>query len=373
MSDARYIVGHVFDVIESLPDESIDLALSSPPFFALRSYLPDDSPLKQWEIGTEPTPGEFIDTLVRLVEAITPKLAPHGSLAFELGDTYAGSGGAGGDYADDGLRAGQNRVDGSARRSRGDWAPRQPRRVMPGRKPLDKSLCLIPELFRVALVYGFNPLTGRETPQWRARNVVRWCRPNPSVGAIGDKFRTATSDMVVVCKSAQRYFDGDAVRVFDKSEGGRPRYDWWEIGTAGYEGAHFAVWPDDLCVAPIKSMTPAKVCRTCGKPQQRIVERQNESQGNTAGGKGRNGRQVADVEYSAITVGWTDCGHDDWRRGVVLDPFAGSGTTLAVATGLGRDAVGIDLDPRNSDLAVERCGMFVTVDFFTREPGQVVG
>ena len=59
-----------------------------------------------------------------------------------------------------------------------------------------------------------------------------------------------------------------------------------------------------------------------------------------------------------MTRGWdtlcrTDCGHDDWRTGTVLDPFAGSGTALAVATGHGCDAIGIDLDERNADLALE--------------------
>lgn len=51
----------------------------------------------------------------------------------------------------------------------------------------------------------------------------------------------------------------------------------------------------------------------------------------------------------------------DWRPGVVLDPFAGSGTTLAVATGLGRDAIGIDLNDANVDLARDRVGMFLEV------------
>jgi site-specific DNA-methyltransferase (adenine-specific) len=60
--------------------------------------------------------------------------------------------------------------------------------------------------------------------------------------------------------------------------------------------------------------------------------------------------------------GRSDCGHDDWRPGVVLDPFAGSGTALAVATGHGRDAIGIDLDPRNADLARQRVGMFLEVE-----------
>ena len=47
--------------------------------------------------------------------------------------------------------------------------------------------------------------------------------------------------------------------------------------------------------------------------------------------------------------------------GTVLDPFAGSGTTLAAAVGLGRDSIGIDLDPRNADLARERVGMFLNI------------
>jgi hypothetical protein len=60
------------------------------------------------------------------------------------------------------------------------------------------------------------------------------------------------------------------------------------------------------------------------------------------------------------TLGWSDCGHDDWRPGVVLDPFAGSGTTGAVAIGHGRSFIGIDLDERNYHLARERIGMWLT-------------
>ena len=47
---------------------------------------------------------------------------------------------------------------------------------------------------------------------------------------------------------------------------------------------------------------------------------------------------------------------DHWRPGMVLDPFAGTGTVLAVATGHGRDATGFDLDERNADLALDRVG-----------------
>lgn len=103
---AVFLVGDVFDRMAELPDGSVDLVLTSPPFLALRSYLPPDHPDKRKEIGSEPTPAEFLDTLLALT-AEWGRLVGDGSIAVELGDTYAGSGGAGGDYADDGLREGQ--------------------------------------------------------------------------------------------------------------------------------------------------------------------------------------------------------------------------------------------------------------------------
>lgn len=81
------------------------------------------------------------------------------------------------------------------------------------------------------------------------------------------------------------------------------------------------------------------------------------------------GDVFADVEHIATTLGWSDCGcgrhtedgesHDNWRRGHVLDPFAGSGTTGTAALDTGRDATLIDLDPRNLELARERMGLFL--------------
>ena len=113
---ARMVIGDVFDCLAATPDGSVDLILTSPPFLALRSYLPADHPDKAKEIGSEPDPGAFIDTLLALSAEWRRVLAPHGSIAVELGDTYAGSGGAGGDYAADGLRAGQAKFDGSNHR-----------------------------------------------------------------------------------------------------------------------------------------------------------------------------------------------------------------------------------------------------------------
>jgi len=130
-------------------------------------------------------------------------------------------------------------------------------------------------------------------------------------------------------------------------------------------------------------MCPQRVCRVCGKPSERIVEttyvgaksgRPYEPQvwdSGVADGRAAHTNKPPDegARVVAETLGWTDCdcpehppnmsGQSKWRNGIVLDPFAGSGTTLAVATGHGRDAIGIDLDPRNYDLARERIGMFL--------------
>jgi SAM-dependent methyltransferase len=402
---ARYIVGDVLEVLATLEPGSVDLVMSSPPFLALRSYLPADHPDKAREIGSESTPGAFLDVLLDVVEECARVLAPHGSLVFELGDTYAGTN-ASGIACDNGSRSEGRTPKASAPNPR-------PIRV-PGLEgwPLDKSKVLVPQLFAVALAYGFNPLTGRQTEPWRVRNTVAWCRPNPPVGRDGDKFRPATSFLTVAAKARDRYWDGDAVRVphstpdsrgekpyprqmkgrigTDGENGfsaggnnpvGAPLLDWWEIPTAPYKGAHYATYPPGLVVPLVKSMCPQRVCVVCGHPSRRITETTYEElrdvAQNHAEAKGQRSHQYENMDAlgnpqkmkhgrAAVhkeTLGWSDCGHDDYRPGTVLDPFAGSGTTLAVATGHGLEAIGIDLDARNAELARERIGMFVEVEY----------
>lgn len=515
MSTATYLVGDVFERLAELPDATVDLVLTSPPFLALRSYLPADHPDKAKEIGSEPTPAEFLQTLLELTAEWGRVLAPHGSLAVELGDTYAGSGGAGGDYNADGLREGQQRFSGTAAKAaRAAVAYRNPavdggalrdravdealgvrpaRRRLKGQHPgwpLDKSLCLIPELYAVALSYGMNPLTGEASPAglWRVRTVKPWIRSNPPVGALGDKERPATSYVIVATRERDRYFDLDAVRVpsaYDRPNlagkgsrpggtppgqrpngsdhtvhpSGAPPRDWWhhvdavldacldemagkangnpraavgtsrandqpnakrtgnwttlevadtpstigargvhlrraleaagilitleavDVSPSGYSGAHYAVWPKELVRLLVDEMCPRRVCTTCGEPSRRIVSTPEyvgddgqpvPTDGEWSAGRRTNGDgwtpKRGHTTRSATTLGWSDCGHDSWRRGLVLDPFAGSGTTLSVCTGMARDAVGIDLDARNADLARERVGMFLTVDERKKTP-----
>jgi len=384
---STYHIGDTRAVLRTLPAGSVDLIVSSPPFLALRSYLPADHPDKHAEIGSESTPGEFLDVLLDVVDECRRVLAPHGSLCFELGDTYAGSsadgGGSLGSEKYPSGRSGMVKVN-DRRRGTG-W-------------PLAKSLCLIPQSFAFALSYGRNPHTGRTIEPWRVRNIVRWWRPNPPVGALGDKWRPATSEITVACTSARRYWDDIATRTEHKADpatytgngyskgnpegvpgnesmpgnlAGAPLQDTWKIPTHGFKGAHYATYPPALVEPLVKAMCPRRVCTVCGEPSRRIVDVQYRDASGAAvdaarwAGPGETGRGEHHNQPWATShpahVGWTDCGHDSWRRGVVLDPFGGTGTTGQVAEGLGHDSILIDLDARNADLARDRVGMFLKV------------
>lgn len=423
------MIGDVRARIKEIPDGSVDLVCTSPPFLALRKY--GDNP--EGEMGSEATPAAFIDGLLSLTAEFRRVLAPHGSIAVELGDTFSGSGGAGGDYNEDGLRAGQAKFKANTKRytygekdgSRvGSEISADQIRNAGGRGwPLAKSLCLTPYLYPTALAYGRNLLTGQTSPagQWMVRNMIAWARPNPPVGDLADKVRPGTSYITVATTSPRRWFDLDAVRTegspnthpvpvgywapakradpkhnnsHDGYSGmnpaGAPPLDWWDddydpadpvdaytLGhltlvqaTQPYKGAHYACWPAKLAQRLILMMCPPKVCTVCGVPSERITESDDDTQlANRAksGFAARDGRE--DGGYvggyatpAVVTLGWTECGcavPNKWRQGCVLDPFAGSGTTLAVATGCGRDAIGIELYEANAHLIRERVGMFL--------------
>jgi site-specific DNA-methyltransferase (adenine-specific) len=411
----RYHIGDTLDLVRQLPDDSVDLIVTSPPFLALRSYLPADHPDKHREIGSEATPADFLDTLLGLTGEWLRVLAPHGSICVELGDTYSGT------HAQGSIGAIESTGHGRTNSGRTqDATLLQFDRSTGGPGwPLAKSLTGIPTLYTWSLAYGRNLLNGNPAPQLRVRNVIVWARPNPPVGALGDKFRPATSYITVACKGPKRYFDLDAVRTEfaygdngggggqrtdlvnagtdgpkrvptrEMTHAGAPPLDWhaddhpedgdwlWKMSTQPYRGSHYATFPLTLPKRLIEAMCPLKVCTVCGKPSERVVGEVEyvPSATNRGGAMLANQERVAEgvnqwvgeggasasVIRQAPTLGWTDCSHNAWRTGVVLDPFAGSGTTIEAAQAVGRHAIGFDLDARNADLATDRVGMFLEV------------
>ena len=140
--------------------------------------------------------------------------------------------------------------------------------------------------------------------------------------------------------------------------------DFWDITTQPFTGynpdlEHFAVFPLELVIKPLKSSCPRWVCKKCGKPRIRINKRTNEICKQWGERKSkpwfkdkREMPQKKVMEGIYETVGWSDCNcNAGFRPGVVLDPFAGRGTVGKVAKRLGLHYILFDIKPEYCELA----------------------
>jgi len=167
-------------------------------------------------------------------------------------------------------------------------------------------------------------------------------------------------------------------------DGSRTKRSVWRVPTQPFKDAHFAVFPPKLLVPMIQAGTSEMgVCADCGAPWRRVVKASGSSwEARKAAGHDPRGYHVGDntshpagnayVGASAPTgvvtgglgwaatkrtIGWQPtcrCGTTERQPAVVLDCFAGSGTTLLTAVQLGRDAIGIDLNSAYLALAARR-------------------
>jgi hypothetical protein len=116
-----------------------------------------------------------------------------------------------------------------------------------------------------------------------------------------------------------------------------------------YSGPHYAAYPTSLIAPLIRATCPSRCCPVCGAGWSPVVEKTitNRVDGGTGlvddrndGGKACNADRIYNIHGYRPTC---SCGREDWRPGIVLDPFLGSGTTLQVARELMVSGVGLDL------------------------------
>ena len=286
-----------------LPDASVDLVVTSPPYFALRSYT-DGGEHYAGQIGSEPTPADYIAALLDVTRECVRVLKPGGSIWVDLGDKYAtryssvrGGGRAGLNSDDDSRgRSGQNQTGIS-----------------------EKSLILLPERYRIAAVDQLGLI---------ARAVVIWSKPNGLPESVTDRVRRSHEDWVHLTK-APRYFSAvDEIRE-GYAPGTAKRY------TTGYkqdpsDRARIGKGYDDSDGGPTKTnplgKLPGSVWDIATQPL--IVPPELKVDHFAA----------FPMEWPRrIILGWSPVG------GVVLDPFVGTGTTALVASVLGRHGIAVDL------------------------------
>jgi DNA modification methylase len=330
--------------------------------------------------GLEPTPELYITHTIEILNEIKRVLRKDGTVFWNIGDSYAGSGGAHANDKSPGISNSFNR----------DGVPHYAKEGMTdhytpanfGLKP--KDLCLIP--FRVAIA--------AQEAGWWVRSVIIWNKPNPMPESVKDRPTEAHEYILLLTKSSKYYWDMEAVRephltepgpLRDKrnegygkaylspigaglrtgySENGRNLRSVWTFPTQGYPEAHFATFPEELPERCIKAGTPEYgCCDKCGTPYERIVERKTmvtkpspkQSGYATHGSCNICGTVVSEPETK--TLGWRQackCAESKPVPSTILDPFAGSGTTLLVAAKLGRKAVGYEISESYCKLIVER-------------------
>lgn len=301
------IQGDCLEVLAGLEAESVQCVVTSPPYWGLRDYGVDG------QLGLEATPEEYVEKMVDVFREVRRVLREDGVVWLNLGDTY-NSNSSNQQYGANGYHGGEA---GMARYNK------QVKSLKP------KDLCGVP--WRVAFAL--------QADGWWLRQDIIWAKPNPMPESVTDRCTKAHEYIFVLTKSARYYWDAEAIKeqavTMPHAPGCKPRdldnfqkrtkadgsscSQWaadsqeriwgngkcnkrsvWTIPTQPFPDAHFATYPEKLvepCIA--------------------------------AGSK-----------------------HDD----IVLDPFAGSGTTGVVAQKMGRKFIGIELSGDYCAMAKKRIG-----------------
>jgi hypothetical protein len=386
-----------------LADASVDLIVTSPPFFSLRSYR-DNGEHFAGQIGSEPTPADFLDALWAVTAECTRVLKPSGSMFVNLGDKYAGSGGHNNATLS---RHGTGsstleRADKVAARNVKATRRQAPDRYIQACFGRPKSLMLLPERYRIGCVDRLGLI---------ARAVIVHSKPNGLPESVQDRVRRSHEDWVHLTKQPHYFSAVDEIRephtggthpagpnatVTKWQSGGGEAHrtgrsdpeqfnplgrlpgSVWSIASEPLivpkwapDVDHFAAFAQELPRRFILGWSPSGICTGCGEGLRPIVEMEHERYrraGSTgrpksqelggAEGNGRNGVGYPQTRTTAEIRGyecacWSDDDEPDpegfyrnaprTRPSVVLDPFAGTGTTVMVARVLGRIGIGVDL------------------------------
>lgn len=311
---------------------SVDLVVTSPPYWRKRDYG------VAGQLGQEPTPAAYTTAIIDCLTEWARVLTPTGSVFLNVGDGYA-----------------------------------------------KRSLAGIPARIETAAADA----------GWLLRNRIIWTKtrgmPDPARDRLAGRHE-------YVLHLTRRTYHYDLFGYAERYGNGANPGDVWAIEPERSLSPHLAPFPTELARRAILLGCPRRVCTACGHVSQRILGRSTrldasrpqavramqlaEAAGLTAAhiaaiqatgisdagkamkvqtGTGRNSAAVQALaaeaktvlggyfrEYTMaprVTTGWTDCGHETWRAGRVLDPFSGTGTTGVAATEQRADYIGIDLDP----------------------------
>lgn len=288
-----------------LASESVDLVVTSPPYFALRSYQ-DGGEHYAGQIGDEPTPQEFVASLLEVTRECVRVLKPSGSLWVNLGDKYA-------TYAGNRSK-GRTSLQGSTDRCRPVVA-RKGGLDGGGVVPV-KSLMGIPWRYAIACVDDLDLVLRAE---------VIWSKPNGLPESVTDRVRRSHEQWFHFTREPRYYADVDPIR---EARSWTP--------TPGYQGHVKQRATGDQ---PVHQFTGG-----AGRPTDHPAGKLPNSVWSIPTQPLRVPESLGVDHYAAFPTEWPRRIISGWcpPGGTVLDPFGGTGTTAMVADVLGRHGVSVD-------------------------------
>lgn len=318
----QVLVGDALAELRHLPAASVDMVLTSPPYFRLRDYQTSG------QLGLEGHVDQWVSSLRAVARELQRCLVPTGSFWLNVADTYS---------------------------------------THPRQGASRKSLTLGPERLALALL----------ADGWLLRNKLVWQKANPMPSSVRDRLTCTWEAVYVFTKQPRYFFDLDSVRQPHtsqhhgrlKPDHQRPRQreawrgpngddasgldvlkarglighplgknpgDVWRLSSSGFRGAHHATFPVALAERAILAGCPEAHCARCRAPWRRQLIR-------AVGGTAVRAALGPSCACSAAN-----------EPGLVLDPFFGAGTTAVAAERLHRDWLGVELNPDFAALAERR-------------------
>jgi DNA modification methylase len=438
----QFFCGDVIEILKTFPDESVQMVVTSPPFYGLRDYGTGkweggdpncthkhylgehgDASVKQKtsqgtqqynykgvcgicgakrtdnQIGLEKTPEEYIEKLVKVFREIKRVLRSDGVVWINIGDSYAREGGK--------TQGKSRHWDGRKKDPTSDAIHARSLASEMGLKP--KDLIGIPYMLAFAL----------RQDGWYWRDNIIWaksCSGNYMGGSVmpesvTDRTTKSFEHIFMFSKSQKYFYDSEAIKepnvdpdrtnytpgketyktgnVHDDSgrerrndgfqkyaEGaipsGRNRRSVWVINPRPFREAHFATYNPELIIPCIKAGTSEHgCCGKCGAPYKRVVEKSptpHDDSTESLYPENSTGKRISLLRQAMRERGEEYLGtitktlrfdptckcNAPIAKCIVLDPFMGSGTTAVTAASLGRDFVGIDLNPKYVEMAKRR-------------------
>ena len=304
--------GDCLEVLKTLPSESINCCITSPPYWGLRDYGHDG------QIGLESTPEAYVAKIVEVFREVRRVLREDGACWVNLGDSYASNG----CYINAWMKKDHNKEKQHLHTS--NHTRYEDRKAFRGGEWRIKAKDLVGIPWRVAFAL--------QADGWYLRQDIIWAKPNPMPESVTDRCTKAHEYIFLMSKNPNYYFDNKAIQEPCTTQEGRPsaivrdrvygynskqailgrarggeetpepstrnKRSVWSINVKPYKEAHFATFPKEL-IEP---------CVLAGCP----------------------------------------------KDGTILDPFGGSGTTAEVAIENGRNALLIELNPEYIELAKTR-------------------